>query len=118
MAEQNSTFQIELHGRSITVKRPTDGQVESMIRIATGLRAGDDQPQDYWIKYVQRLNRLLDSLIEPDDQDYVDELYETGKISSSVVLRALLEANRDASEPKAPKNGPVKKAAVRRVRSR
>ena len=119
MTEQNSTFTVILAGRTIQVKRPTPGQVEAMIRIGKALQTGaDDDPTDYWIKHVSRLGVLLDSLIDEGDQETVDHLYLTGKVDSSTLLTAIL----DASTPKdaAPKNGPVGKARttkpVKRVR--
>src|SRR5688572_28008437 len=119
MSEQNSTFTVILAGRTIQVKRPAPGQVEAMVRIARALQGGgDDDPSDYWIKHITRLGTLLESLIAEGDRDTVDDLNLTGKVDSSTLLTAIL----DASTPKdaAPKNGPVGKARttkpVKRVR--
>lgn len=115
MTEQKSTFVVDLHGRDVTFTYPTSGQVESMVRIATSLNVDDEEGSGYWIRHIQRLNRLLNALIDPADHDYVDDLYDTGKISSSELLKIILDA-QPGNQPKAPKNGPVKKAAVKRVR--
>lgn len=113
MTEQNSTFTVILAGRVIQVKKPTSGQVEAMIRIATALRTGtEDDPNDFWIRHIQRLGKLLDSLVVEGDLDTVDDLYLTGKISSTELLQSILAATREEKE-KAPKTGPVK-----RVRSK
>lgn len=119
MTEQNSTFTVILAGRTIGVKRPTPGQVEAMIRIGRSLQSGgDDDPTEYWIKHISRLGTLLESLINEGDRDTVDELYLTGKIDSTSLLTAILDAS--TPEQEAPKNGPVSKARstkpVKRVR--
>lgn len=112
MAEQNEYLEIDIEGLAVRVKQPTNGQVESMVRIASSLRnVPDDAVGDAWIKQISRLGTLLDSLIHEDDQDDVDTLFLTGKVSSATLLSAVLEASKKTT---APKNGPVK--AVKRAR--
>lgn len=119
MTEQNSTFTVILAGRTIAVKRPTPGQVEAMIRIGRSLQTGgEDDPTDYWIKHITRLGTLLESLVAEGDRDTVDDLYLTGKVDSTTLLTAILDASTPAGS--APKTGPVGKARttkpVKRVR--
>lgn len=113
MTETDNT--IILAGRAIAFIRPTEGQIQAMLRIMRAIRNGpDDAPADFWMKQMERVGVLLDSLIAPGDQDVVDELYLTGKISHVDLINAIFGKIKDeavASEDKAIAR--AKKATVR-----
>lgn len=99
-------------GRMISVCKPTDGQFEALARIAhTIARGTDDDKTEFWMKQINRLGTLMESLIMPSEVDLVDELVLTGKTTTAAMLSAILGA---WTEDKADK--PVKaKAAPARV---
>lgn len=107
---------IILAGRVVSFVFPTQGQIESMVRIARTLERGaDDAPVDFWMTQISRIGMLIDALIAPGDQETVDELYLTGKISSLEVLKEIMakvNASAQAAEGKA--NPKASKTRVRR----
>lgn len=113
MTDSDNT--IILAGRVVGFIPPTQGQIESMVRIAKTLQRGtDDSPSDFWVTQIHRIGTLIDSLIAETDRELVDELYLTGKISSMEALQAIMgkvNANAEASENKA-----IAKASKTRVR--
>lgn len=94
-----------LAGRVVRFTPPTSGQIEAMIRIGRSVNKGtDDQPNDFWVKQIDRIGTLLDSMIAEGDRDTVDELYLTGKIDHTMLLTAIMkkvEENAAKSEDKA-----------------
>jgi hypothetical protein len=59
-----------LAGKSIRFTRPTDGQVQALIRIGFGLKRMDDStPKDFWVKQLDRMGTLLESLIHEDEKE-------------------------------------------------
>lgn len=96
---------IELAGKTIRFIRPTQGQIEAMVRIGYGLRRmGEDGPNDFWIKQLDRMGTLMESLIHEDDRDTVDMLYLTGQVEHVTLLKAImgqLDEQAVASENKA-----------------
>lgn len=106
MSDEQVTYEtIELDGQTVRFVRPTDGQVQALIRIGFGLRRmNDDTPKDFWVKQLDRMGTVLESVIHEDDRDMVDQLYLTGKIDHSQLLRAIMGQLQDeavASEDKA-----------------
>lgn len=80
-------------GRVIGVIRPTDGQFETLARIQRTLaRGSDDEPNEFWVKQIDRLGTLLENLISEGDRDTVDQLFLTGKIDTVGLMRAIFEA--------------------------
>ena len=96
---------IILAGRVVGFIPPTQGQVEALVRIGRTLERGtDDGKEDFWIKQIDRIGTLLESLIAEGDRDIVDQLYLTGKIDHSELIRAIMgkiSANAENSENKA-----------------
>lgn len=115
--EANDTNTLILAGRVVRFIPPTTGQIEAMIRIGRSVKKGtDDHDPEFWVKQIDRVGTLLESLIAEGDRDTVDELYLTGKIDHSTLLTAVLkavEANAEQSEDKA--IAKAKKAAPARV---
>lgn len=103
MTETENT--ILLAGRVIGFIPPTQGQIEAMIRIGRTLQRGtDDDGNEFWMKQIDRIGTLLESLIAEGDRDLVDELYLTGKISHTDLLKEIMakvERNAEKSEDKA-----------------
>jgi len=96
---------IILAGRVVGFIPPTQGQMEALIRIGRTLERGtDDGRQDFWMKQIDRIGTLLESLIAEGDRDTVDQLYLTGKIDHSELIRAIMgkmSSNAEKSENKA-----------------
>lgn len=83
-------------GRMISVCKPTDGQLEALGRIARTIGRGtDDDKAEFWMKQIDRLGTLMDSLILASDVDIVDDLILTGKTRSAEILGAILGAWKD-----------------------
>lgn len=105
MGEEKTYETADLAGMQMRFTRPTQGQIESLSRIGYTLRnMGEDSPNDFVTKQLNRMGILLDSLIHPDDADAVDLLYLTGKVSHGDLIRAImgkLEADATESEDKA-----------------
>lgn len=102
MTEPDTDNTIILAGRVVRFTPPTQGQIESMVRIARTLREGpEDAPTEFWVTQVSRIGLLIDSLIAEGDRETVDTLYLTGKISAADALKAIIEktnANAKNSE--------------------
>lgn len=96
---------IILAGRVIGYIPPTQGQLEAMVRISRTLQAGtDDDPAEFWVKQINRIGTLIESLIEENDRELVDELYLTGKVSHTDLLTEIMKkvnANAVKSEDQA-----------------
>lgn len=109
---------IILAGRVIGFIHPTQGQIEALIRISHTLQSGtDDSQQEFWIKQIRRIGTLLDSLIAEADQELVEDLYLTGKISHSDLLTAILtkiNSQAEKSEDKAIAKAKANTARVKR----
>lgn len=103
--EKANEYTIELVGKPVRFTRPTEGQVQALIRIGFGLkRMDDDSPKDFWVKQLDRMGTLLESLIHEDDRDFVDQMYLTGKVDHSMLIQAVmgqLEKVAEDSENKA-----------------
>lgn len=80
-------------GRVIGVLEPTEGQWEAIIRIQKTLaRSTDDDTTEFYAKQIDRVGTLLENLIEEKDRDLVDQLFLTGKISSTDLMSAIFGA--------------------------
>jgi hypothetical protein len=103
MTETDST--IILAGRIVGFIRPTQGQMESMVRIGKTIQRGtDDDSGDFYITQIHRVGLLLESLIAEKDRELVDELYLTGQIDHAQLMTAIMnKINAEAvkSEDKA-----------------
>jgi hypothetical protein len=90
MTETGDT--IVLAGRVVGFMRPTQGQMESMVRIGKTIQRGtDDDSNDFYITQIHRVGLLLESLIAEKDRELVDELYLTGKIDHATLMTAIVE---------------------------
>lgn len=97
MSETENT--IILAGRVVGFTYPTQGQIEAMIRIGRTMQRGaDDEPNEFWLKQIDRIGTLLESLIAEGDRELVDQLYLTGKIDHSALLAAILGKVNDNAE--------------------
>lgn len=109
---------IILAGRVVGFIHPTQGQIEALIRISHTLENGpEDSKQEFWVKQIRRIGTLLDSLIVEADQELVEDLYLTGKISHSDLLTAILgkiNSNAEKSENKAIAKAKANTARVKR----
>lgn len=96
---------IDLAGRIVGFIRPTQGQIESMVRISKAISRGtDDDSNSFYLTQIHRVGMLLESLIVEADRELVDELYLTGKIDHATLMGAIMaKINADAvtSEDKA-----------------
>lgn len=89
MTDSDNT--IILAGRVVGFTPPTQGQIEAMARIGRTLaRGSDDEPTDFWVTQLDRIGRLLESLVNVGDRETVDDLYLTGKISHTDLLNAIM----------------------------
>lgn len=105
---------IILAGRVVGFIKPTTGQLESMVRIARSLQRGtDDEPSDFWVKQIDRIGTLLESMIAEGDRDTVDHLYLTGKLSHGELLKAILDKMGESTVPTEAKTK-AKTASVKR----
>lgn len=108
---------IVLAGRVIGIIRPTQGQMESLIRIGRSLRRGtDDDTMEFWQTQIDRIGTLLDSLVAEGDRETVDTLYLTGKIDHTTLLTAILGKVRSEAEESEEKAIVKAKANVARVK--
>lgn len=107
---------IILAGRVIGFIPPTQGQLEAMIRIGRTMQRGtDDDSNEFWVKQIDRIGTLLESLITESDRDLVDDLYLTGKISHSDLLKAIMAKVRyDAEKSEDKAIAKAKTASVKR----
>lgn len=119
MTEQSAPKTIIIAGRVLGFTPPTQGQLESMVRIARTLQRGtDDDSKEFWQTQIYRVGTLLESLINEGDRETLDELYLTGKTNSNELMAAILAALKldEAADaelaPETPKK--ANKARVRR----
>ena len=116
MTETDNT--ILLAGRVVGFIPPTQGQMESMIRISRTISRGtDDDAKEFWEKQIDRIGMLLESMVAEADRDLVDELYLTGKISHADLMTAIMtkvNENAVASEDKTIDKAKANVARVRR----
>lgn len=114
MTETDNT--IILAGRVVGFIPPTQGQMESMVRIVRTIsRGGEDSPKEFWETQIARIGLLLESMIVEADRELVDELYLTGKIDHKTLMGAIMGKVNEravASEDKA--IAKAKTASVRR----
>ena len=117
MSDEAKRNTIILAGRVVGFTPPTTGQIEAMIRIGRSVKKGtDDAPEDFWVKQIDRVGTLLESLIDEGDRELVDELYLTGKIDHSMLLTAILKkVQEDAEESEDKAIAKAKKANPARV---
>lgn len=96
---------IILAGRVIGFKRPTQGQLEAMVRIGRTIRSStDDDKTEFWQTQINRIGTLIEALIIEADREIVFDLYLNGRVDHSIVLAAILgkvNADAEASEDKA-----------------
>lgn len=89
MTETDST--IVLAGRVVGFIPPTQGQMESMVRIGRTIQRGtDDDSNEFYLTQINRVGILLESLIAEKDRELVDELYLTGKIDHATLMTAIM----------------------------
>lgn len=104
-------------GRIIGILMPTDGQWEALVRIQkTLMRATDDDTTEFYAKQVDRIGTLLENLVEEKDRDLVDQLFLTGKISSSELMLAIFNAIRGEVTEQLGTSGAKKASSVRTQR--
>jgi hypothetical protein len=107
MTETDNT--IVLAGRVVGFIPPTQGQMESMVRIGkTILRGTDDDSSEFYMTQIDRVGRLLESLIAEQDRDLVDDLYLTGKIDHATLMSAIIEKVKEKSDSKTESAKPVR----------
>lgn len=112
MTEENKPSTIIIAGRVLGFLKPTQGQLESMVRISKTISRGtDDDKQEFWLKQIDRLGTLIESMIAEGDRDTLDQLMLTGKTDSGEVMAAILKAVQDGEPGGAVE--PVKVAKVR-----
>jgi hypothetical protein len=108
---------IILAGRVIGFIPPTQGQMESMIRISRTIARGtDDDTAEFWHKQVDRIGTLLESLIAEGDRETVDQLYLTGKIDHATLMRTIMAKINSAAQESEDKAIAKAKANTARVR--
>lgn len=103
-------------GHEVGVTAPTRGQFEAMLRMRnTLLRGTDDERHEFYVKQLDRIGTLLESLIAESDRDLVDTLVLTGKVDLVSLMGAVFEALKPIEEAAPAKAAPVKKAVKARV---
>lgn len=114
--EQHS---VVLAGKTIRLIRPSQGQLEQLIRIGRSINRGSEQaPDGFYTKQVGRIGDVIDQLIVEEDRDMVDDLYAAGLIDHTELLTAVLSKVK-ADEADQQPGKPAKKAASpARVRRR
>jgi hypothetical protein len=102
-------------GRVIGILTPTDGQFETLARMARTLTRGDDDNRaEFWGKQIDRLGTLMESLIAEGDRDTVDQLFLRGKLDHLTLLQAIFGALKPVEEVKPAKAVKAARASVRR----
>ena len=103
----------------ITMYAPDDGQYAVLLRVSqqVGARGGDrvDVARNIGLMY-----RILDSLFtNREDKSWIDEMMISGELSPTdalgLVIDLLREHVKTVGENEAPKTGPVRRVAGKRV---
>jgi hypothetical protein len=108
---------VDLADTTVRVRKPTDSQINNMLRISSSLASSQEMSSDFFVRQINRLGTILDSLIHADDRDTVDNMVLTGQIEETALIVTILKAWTEEKPGK--KNGTVaavKKASASRVR--
>ncbi len=131
MADEATTFTMELAGRQVGFKRPTLGQVIMLQRMATRSRAAAENSQsddrvDHMTNIMVKTLDFIETLIlEPEDREFVEEQMIAGTIDYTDLLAALSGGKRDeetaddqAPRPRRAASKKVAKPVAKTVASR
>lgn len=115
------TVMVELGGRKVEMRKPTDGSLVVLARVSRGLPAkienGAEVPQelrDRLIRNLGTLGKIVEGMIvKDDDKDWLEDAMIDGVVTAEDVFGSI----RLAGEKFNGQAGPAKKAApVRRRR--
>lgn len=99
MSETEDFKTFDLDGLTVRFLRPTQGQIEAMIRIARSTKQAEDaKDAEFWVRQVGRVGDLLEQMIHPDDREAVEDLYIAGKLDHTTLLTAILKTVQDEAE--------------------
>lgn len=121
---KEQTVLVELGGRQIEMRKPTDGALVVLARVGRGLPTGkienvDEIPQevrDRLIRNLGTLGKIVEGMIVKEaDRDWLDDAMIDGTVSAEEVVASI----RVAGEKFNGQTAPAKKAArpVQRRRS-
>lgn len=115
------TVMVELGGRQVEMRRPTEGALVVLARVRRGLPSSmienvAEIPQEV----LDRLNRNLGTIgkvvesmiVKDDDKDWLEDAMIDGEVSAEEVFASISEAGKKFNGSAAP----AKRAPVRRVR--
>jgi hypothetical protein len=116
------TVMVELGGRQVEMRKPTDGALVVLARVARGLptmiKNGEEIPaelRDRLIRNLGTLGKVVEGMIVQDeDKDWLDDAMIDGEVTAEDVFGVI----KTAGEKFNGSTGPAKKAtaSVRRRR--
>jgi hypothetical protein len=115
------TVLVPLGDREVEMRRPTDGALVVLARIAKTLPQGKIENGTVTAEYMDKLVRNLGTIggiveamiVKGDDQDWLDDALVSGAVSAEAIFDAIRVAGEKFNGANAPA-GPVRTAAVRR----
>lgn len=99
------TATVNLQGRDITVKLPTETQFALLAQQARGAASGDRHRA---VKALAIIMDIIENLIDEADRDYVTDLMSAGNVDAKEIL-GLLEAFK-GEETASARPAPVRRA--------
>lgn len=115
------TVLVEMGGRKVEMRRPTDGALVVLARVSRGIpevkiENVEELPQEVRDRLVRNLGtigKIVEQLVVQDaDKDWLDDAMILGTVTAEDVFRAIREVGEKFNGKSAP---PAKKAAVRRA---
>lgn len=118
------TTMIELGGRDIEMRKPTDGALVVLARVARGLPDAkiendgaemSDEVREKMVRNLGTLGKIVEQMIVKDsDKDWLDDTMISGEVTAEDVFRAIREVGEKFNGQATTK----KATSVRRVGSR
>jgi hypothetical protein len=115
------TVMVELGGRKVEMRKPTDGSLVVLARVSRGLPKIEnvdeltDEQRDRLIRNLGTLGKIVDGMVvKDDDKDWLEDAMVDGDVTAEEVFAVI----RQAGEKFNGQAAPAKKAAapVRRRR--
>lgn len=119
------TTMIELGGHEVEMRKPTDGALVVLARVARGLPdakiendgAGmSDEVREKLVRNLGTLGKIVEQMIVKDsDKDWLDDAMISGEVTAEDVFRAIREVGEkfNGGQATAKKTAPVRRAGSR-----
>lgn len=118
------TVMVELGGREVEMRRPTEGALVVLARVSRGLPDAkienvDEIPDEVREKLVRNLGtlgKIVEAMIvKDDDKDWLDDSMISGEVTAEDVFRSIREVGEKFNGGAAAKKAvaPVRRARVR-----